>query len=37
MRQANATHVWVTETDNDGLTSVVRYRIQGLNCGAVSC
>ena len=37
VRQANATHLWVTETDNDGLTSVVRYRIQGLNCGAVSC
>ena len=37
VRQASATHVWVTETDSDGLTSVVRYRIQGLNCAAVSC
>jgi hypothetical protein len=37
LRQANATHIWVTETDNDGLTSVVRYRIQALRCGAVPC
>ena len=37
LRQANASHVWVTETDDDGLTSVVRYRIQALRCGAVPC
>jgi hypothetical protein len=37
VRQASATHVWVTETDDDGLSSVVRYRIVGLNCGAPGC
>jgi hypothetical protein len=37
LRQATATQVWVTETDNDGLTSVVRYRVQGLSCGTVRC
>ncbi|HEX6316297.1 MAG TPA: hypothetical protein VFZ73_15615 [Gemmatimonadaceae bacterium] len=37
VRQASATHIWVTETDDDGLTSVVRYRIEGLRCGAVPC
>jgi hypothetical protein len=37
VRQATASRIWVTETDADGLTSVVRYRVQGLNCGAVRC
>jgi hypothetical protein len=37
LRQANATHIWVTDTDDDGLTSVVRYRIQALRCGAIPC
>jgi hypothetical protein len=37
LRQASATHIWVTETDDDGLTSVVRYRVEGLRCGAVPC
>jgi hypothetical protein len=36
LRQANGTHIWATETDDDGLTSV-RYRIQALRCGAVPC
>ena len=27
VQQATATHLWVTEIDDDGLTSVVRYRI----------
>ena len=27
VQQATSSHVWVTETDADGLTSVVRYRI----------
>ena len=30
IRQASATHIWVTETDDDGLSSVVRYRVLGL-------
>jgi hypothetical protein len=30
IRQASATHIWVTETDDDGLSSVVRYRVIGL-------
>jgi len=37
VRQASATRVWVTETDDDGLSSVVRYRVLGLNCGAGGC
>lgn len=37
LRQATASHLWVTETDSDGLTSVVRYRVEGLSCGAVRC
>lgn len=32
VRQATANHVWVTETDTDGLSSVVRYRVEGLSC-----
>lgn len=27
LRQATRTHVWVTESDEDGLASVVRYRV----------
>jgi hypothetical protein len=30
IRQASATHIWVTETDDDRLSSVVRYRVLGL-------
>ncbi|NUQ12819.1 MAG: hypothetical protein HUU26_10925 [Gemmatimonadaceae bacterium] len=37
VRQASATHVWVTETDADGLSSVVRYRISGLSCRPAAC
>lgn len=37
VRQATASQVWVTETDDDGLTSVVRYRVDGLSCGALRC
>jgi hypothetical protein len=37
VRQASATHVWVTETDADGLSSVVRYRAVGLPCGPARC
>lgn len=37
VRQATGTHVWVTETDADGLSSVVRYRIVGLSCGPQGC
>jgi hypothetical protein len=37
LRQARANQIWVTDTDSDGLTSVVRYRVEGLRCGAVPC
>jgi hypothetical protein len=37
VRQASATHVWVTETDADGLSSVVRFRVTGLHCGRDRC
>ncbi|HSA56894.1 MAG TPA: hypothetical protein VLE53_14380 [Gemmatimonadaceae bacterium] len=37
VRQATATRVWVTETDADGLSSVVRYRVVGLSCGSTGC
>ena len=30
IRQATASRVWVTETDADGLASVVRYRVMGI-------
>ena len=29
IRQATSTHVWVTQTDEDGLASVLRYRVRG--------
>ncbi len=37
VRQASATRIWTTQTDADGLVSVVRYKVSGINCGAVSC
>ena len=37
VRQARADRIWVTETDNDGLSSVVRYRVVGLQCGRPGC
>ena len=37
IRQASASRIWVTETDQDGLTSVVRYRVQGLSCNPAKC
>ena len=37
LRQASANQVWMTETDRDGLVSVVRYRVSGVSCGALSC
>lgn len=30
LRQATARQIWVTETDDDGLNSVVRYRVSGV-------
>jgi hypothetical protein len=30
IRQASATHIWVTELDPFDLASVVRYRVEGL-------
>jgi hypothetical protein len=35
--QGSATHVWMTETDTDGLSSVVRYRMSGVGCSSVEC
>ena len=37
VRQARADRIWVTETDDDGLSSVVRYRVIGLQCGRPGC
>lgn len=37
VRQARADRIWVTETDDDGLSSVVRYRVVGLQCGRAGC
>lgn len=37
VRQATASQIWVTETDADGLSSVVRYRAHGLSCGPPDC
>lgn len=37
VRQATATHIWVTETDDDGLSSVVRYRLTGITCTPTTC
>ena len=37
LRQANATQLWMTEKDSDGLISVVRYKVSGINCGATGC
>jgi hypothetical protein len=35
--QGSATHVWMTETDADGLASVVRYRMAGIGCSPPEC
>ena len=37
LRQATASRLWVTETDEDGLTSIVRYHVQGLACPRDAC
>ena len=37
LRQASASHIWVTETDADGLSDVVRYRLRGLACRPDRC
>ncbi|MEP6833725.1 MAG: hypothetical protein ABJB74_10030 [Gemmatimonas sp.] len=37
LRQASATHVWMTEKDSDGLVSVVRYKVSGISCGSTGC
>ncbi|HEX7120990.1 MAG TPA: hypothetical protein VF178_01380 [Gemmatimonadaceae bacterium] len=33
----SASHLWMGESDADGVVSVVRYRIIGLNCGRGGC
>jgi hypothetical protein len=37
LRQASATQLWTTQRDDDGLVSVVRYKVAGINCGAAGC
>jgi hypothetical protein len=37
LRQANARSIWVTETDDDDLNSVVRYRVTGIPCESPQC
>jgi hypothetical protein len=37
IRQADASHLWVTETDDDDLASIVRYRIRGIPCQPPVC
>jgi hypothetical protein len=32
LRQANLTTIWATQTDDDGLASVVRYRLSNISC-----
>ena len=34
---ATATHVWMKETDDDGLVSLVRYRMSGVACKGDPC
>ena len=34
---ASATQLWVKERDEDGLTSVVRYRVDGIVCARAAC
>lgn len=34
LRQANLTTMWATQSDEDGLTSVVRYRLRPISCQA---
>ena len=37
VQQATSSHLWLTETDVDGLTSVVRYRIVRPGCAGSEC
>jgi 6-bladed beta-propeller len=37
IRQANARNMWTIETNDDGLNSVVRYRVTGIPCGSPAC
>lgn len=37
LQQATAARIWVTETDADGLSDVVRYRVSGLACNPGRC
>lgn len=37
VQQATASRIWVTETDADGLSDVVRYRLSGLSCDPTRC
>jgi hypothetical protein len=37
IRQADASRVWATEVDDDGLASVVRYRVHGIPCQPPRC
>jgi hypothetical protein len=35
--QASASRIWVAESDDDGLVSIVRYRVGGLRCRNTGC
>lgn len=37
IRQASALQAWATETDRDGLSSVIRFRLTGLRCRPSMC
>lgn len=37
IRQASASRMWATEIDDDGLASVVRYRVHGIPCRPPGC
>lgn len=37
LKQASASHAWTLLTDADGLTSIVRFRIDGIGCAPTGC
>jgi hypothetical protein len=37
VQQASRSHVWMTEIDEYGLASIVRYRVRGLSCAGTEC
>jgi len=37
LQQASRTQIWMTEKDDNDLTSIVHYRVTGLPCGKARC